>query len=55
MVRNSKFTDENVDLKILMGAGANAPFFLIHEKVLKIKHFDFMMPLSTEELIFSFP
>lgn len=54
-IRNAKFTDETVNLKIMMGAGANAPFFLIHERSLKIKRFDFMMPLSTEELVFRFP
>ena len=50
-LKNVKFTDEKVDLKIMMGAGANAPYFLIHECELKIKRFDFMMPLNTEELI----
>jgi hypothetical protein len=29
-LKNVKFTDEKVDLKIMMGAGANAPYFLIH-------------------------
>jgi hypothetical protein len=54
-VKNAKFTDEKVDFKVMMGAGANAPHFLIHEKSLKFKRFDFFMPLSTEELIFGYP
>lgn len=54
-VKHPKFTDEKVDFKIMMGAGANAPHFLIHEASLKFKRFDFMMPLATEELIFGYP
>jgi hypothetical protein len=38
-----------------MGPGYNAPYFLIHEHEMKIKRFDFMMPLSTEDLVFKFP
>lgn len=54
-ISHPKFTDEKVDFKIMMGAGANAPHFLIHEASLKFKKFDFMMPLATEELIFAYP
>lgn len=54
-VKHSKFTEEVISLKIMMGAGANAPYFLIHERNFKMKKFDFMMPLSTEELVFRFP
>ena len=38
-----------------MGAGANAPHFLIHEAEIKLRKFDFFMPLETEELVFRFP
>lgn len=31
-LKNSKFTDEVVNLKLVMGAGANAPHFLICER-----------------------
>lgn len=54
-VKNPKFTDEKVDFKVMMGAGANAPHFLIHEASFKFKRFDFMMPLATEPLIFEYP
>ena len=54
-ISHPKFTDEKVDFKIMMGAGANAPHFYIHETSLKFKRFDFMMPLVTEELIFGYP
>lgn len=54
-LKHPKFTDEKVDFKVMMGAGANAPHFLIHEASLKFKRFDFFMPLSTEELIFGYP
>jgi len=50
-IRNVKYTDENLDLKIMMGPGANAPHFLILEKVMKVRRFDFMLPLSSNELM----
>lgn len=54
-IKKEKFTIEQVDLKILMGPGANAPHFIVHNEVVTISKFDFMMPLSNEELHYRFP
>jgi hypothetical protein len=54
-INSAKFTNETVNIRIMMGAGANAPQFLIHHAQMKLKRFDFLMPLSTEEYVFRFP
>ena len=53
MTRTSvKFTNEKIDFRVLMGPGGNAPHFLVHHAQMKLKRFDFFMPLSTEELVY---
>ncbi len=46
-VLKDKFSTEKIDLKVLLGAGSNAPHFLIHKQIVTIAKFDFLMPLAT--------
>lgn len=48
-LRSCKFTDDVVELKLVMGAGANAPHFLISERKIKVNKFAYMMPIETDE------
>lgn len=54
-LKTFKFTDEVVHLRLVMGAGANAPHFIIHEKQIKINKFAFLMPLTTDEQMYAHP
>jgi hypothetical protein len=51
-VRSHKFSEETMQLQILLGAGYNAPHFLINEREVKIRRWEFFRPLSTQELMF---
>ena len=54
-VLKDKFSTEKIDLKVLLGAGSNAPHFLIHKQIITITKFDFLMPLATQDLHYRFP
>lgn len=54
-ILKEKFSTETIELKVLLGAGSNAPHFLIHKQTLTISKFDFLMPLATQDLHFRFP
>jgi hypothetical protein len=46
-VRKDKFSTDQIELKVMLGAGSNAPHFLVHKQTVEISKFDFLMPLSS--------
>ena len=48
-LRKDANSEELVEVKVLIGAGINAPHFLVHnEPYYKVTKFAFLMPLSTQ-------
>ena len=46
-IKHAKNSEEKIEIKILLGVGMNAPYFLVHEiKDFQLKRFSFFMPLS---------
>jgi len=49
-------TEEFIEIKFLIGAGINAPHFLVHSiPKYRLPKFAFLMPLSTKDLILKYP